>query len=253
MKLELRKTEDLSLEPVLKKARLALSQSRGELANSTAKLERLMSEHQMELQSARVKCARISNSFRRLVEQGTIRCLYGDARELAQLVVAGEDLESVVSNDRRQLESLYGAHHKKADDSDFEADLLVMKHWDWERAAVEVLKHAIVLQKQSEAALRRSAMVQFAQAIAEARGALARRFLVALKEAQQLISEDSRITEGLGLQPEEIEMLRPKAFPRNLPSSELIDWLFEMVSQKLIRAEDLSGLQLTAPARDLRS
>jgi hypothetical protein len=212
-----------------------------------------MSEHQIELQSARMKCARISNTFRRLIEGGTIRCLYGDARQLAQLVLAGEDLESVVSNDRRQLESLYGAHHKKADDSDFEDDLLVMKHWDWERAAVEVLRHAIILQKGSEAALRRAAIVQFALTISEARGALARRFLGVLKEAQQLMAEDSRITEGLGLQPDEIELLRPKPFPTNIPSSELIEWLFDLVSQKLIRAEDLGGLQLTAPARNLRS
>jgi hypothetical protein len=109
MKLELRKTEDLSLEPVLKKARAALSLSRGELANTTAKLERLMSEHQMELQSAGMKCARISNAFRRLIDGGRIRCLYGDARQLAQLVLAGDDLESVVSNDRQHLDSMYAS------------------------------------------------------------------------------------------------------------------------------------------------
>jgi hypothetical protein len=251
MKLELRKPEALSLEPVLNKARLALSQSRGELANTTAKLERLMSEHQIELQSARVRCVRVADSFRKLIEAGTIRYLYGDAQQLAGLVLAGDDLESVVSNDRLQLEPLYAAY--SGPDSDFNDDLLTMKHWDWERAAVEVLRQAILLSKRSEAALRRSAMVQFALTIAEARGALARRFLSALKEAQQLMTEDSRITEGLELQPDEIELLRPKPFPTNIPSPELIEWLFDMVGQKLIRAEDLGGLQLTTPARNLRS
>lgn len=253
MKLELRKAEDLSLEPVLKKARLALSESRAQLTNTILKLERLMAEHQIALQAARIKCERISNAFRRIVESQNIRCLYGDASQLAQLVLAGDDLESVVSNDRRGLDSLYGKHYKRENDADFDDDLVVMKQWDWERGAIEVLKQAILLSKRSEAALRRSAIVQFAQTISEARGALAQRFIAALKDAQQLMAEDSRIVEGLGLEPAEIDLLRPKPFPKNIPSSELIEWLFDMISQKLIRPETLGGLQLTPPAQNLRS
>jgi len=236
------------LEQALKQARIGLTESRRELSNTTAKLELLMSEHQEELQKARSKCARIERSLQSQVEQGTMRCLSGDAGQLAELVLAGADLESVISDDRQHLEPMYSRYRAGSDHSDFADDLFLLKSFDFERAAIMVLREAVLSHKRSEAALRRSAMVQFARTIDEARAELARKFLRALKDAQQFSEEDSRITEGLGLRPEEVELLRPKPSPPSIVNFEVVEWLFDMVSQKLIRAEELGGLRLTAPA-----
>jgi hypothetical protein len=240
---------ELPLERALKQARADLTQSRAELSNNAAKLELLMSEHRAEQDRAKAKCVRIERSLRNQVEAGTTRCLSGDATQLASLVLAGADLEAVIADDRQHLDQIYNRYRgpEGGSESDFADDLSLMKHFDSERATVSVLREAILLQKRSEAALRRSAMAKFAHTINEARGELAKKVLAGLKEAQRFATEDSRITEGLGLQPDETEFLRPKPAPANIVSFELVEWLFDMVTQKLIRAEDLGGLRLTAP------
>jgi hypothetical protein len=256
MKLGLAKPpqDDQALEPLLKKARLALVESLGEFTNKASKLKQLLAEHETQLQKAKDLAARITDAdLKRLVESQQGRYLIADAKQLAKLVLAapdpGAELATVISDDRGPIEKrLYGDPNRPPE-RDYNDNLRLMTAWDVERAAVAILRSAILLHQVATAELRKSAMLKFAGTIAEARTSLARKFLAAMKDAQQLMTEDSRILEGLGLGHVEVELLRPKPFPAVFLSDALVDWLFDLVSQQLIGAQDLAGLRLTTPAR----
>jgi len=245
MKQELKKSEDQALESALNKARSVLLNSSGDVTPTLPELEKSLAEHEASLKMAGAKCSRIDASLRRVIESGSLRCLASDARDLASSVIAGVDLSKVVSEDRRALEKTVYARMQIGDSRlDIQDDVRLMKQWDWERGAILVLQEAIRLRKQSIAALRKPAILLFCRMIGEARGALARKFLAAVKEAQELMEQESQIAETL--KPDELALVQPKPFPAKVVSNEVVEWLLAAVNQQLIRPDDLAGLHLGA-------
>src|ERR1700692_1618418 len=106
-----------SLEHALSQARIALAESRGELSNTAAKLDLLMSEHQAQLERTKSRCTRIDRRLRDQIEAGPMTCLSGHPNQLANRVLAGADLESVVAADRQHLEPMYSKY--RGENSDF--------------------------------------------------------------------------------------------------------------------------------------
>ena len=180
----------------------------------------------------------------------------GESTELplARQLLAGKSLEDIILREHEgpRFKGFYASlrfNEYAAVDvvTSKDDDLPVFKRWNFERAAIEILKAAITIQKQEVLAATQISMQKFSRDTAEIRGATARDLLKVLAELKCAVESDQRLVEGL--EPEEIECLRPKPFPLQILSSDAIAWLLDAVSQQMIQPAELAGLQLETVKR----
>lgn len=227
-------------DTMLRKAWLTRIQSNQTQRSILTKLQTSLALQVEELAIWKTKCARLQSELKRLVDQGTMRCMEGDINALALRLIAGEDISTVVADARKGLESFYARMKAGLTFDREEADLV--NAVDTRRAAVTILQQAVTLQKRNMAEGRKTSIVEFSLAITEARREVARQFLAALSECQKAAEQDRRFAEDL--EPEEIELLRPQPFPIRILSDDALRWLFAAASQDLIGREDLRNARV---------
>jgi hypothetical protein len=227
-------------DTMLRKAWLTRIQSNQTQRSILTKLQTSLALQVEELAIWKTKCARLQSELKRLVDQGTMRCMEGDINALALRLIAGEDISTVVADARKGLESFYARMKAGLTFDREEADLV--NAVDTRRAAVTILQQAVTLQKRNMAEGRKTSIVEFSLAITEARREVARQFLAALSECQKAAEQDRRFAEDL--EPEEIELLRPQPFPIRILSEDALRWLFAAASQDLIGREDLRNARV---------
>lgn len=205
-----------------------------------SKLEAMLREHAKAVEEMRIRCSRAQEEARIFVTR-EFNCLSSNAERLAEALIAGgatpADLMKLVSTDRLALDRLYLRLNLKEPD-----DLKMIKTLDTERAAVEVLRRAIALQKGSIAELRKKDMAAVNRALGDARRKLARAVLAAVEEfnSSALVEHERDLVERL--QPSEMEFLEPAPFPKRFLSLEIVQWLNQCVAMGLIEATEISEL-----------
>jgi hypothetical protein len=120
------------------------------------------------------------------------------------------------------------------------ADLAVLKEFDFERAACDVLKRAISLQKSIVADTRREQILKLNVALAPGRTALARKLLALVGELNDLADKDRGLTQELS--PTEVPFLMPRPCPAGILGADAIAWLREFVEQGFIEAHEMSAV-----------
>jgi hypothetical protein len=214
-----------------------------------SQLEGWLAEHSKALAQQFLRCSRFRGGIGRVVQNGTVACLENNPIELARQLLAGKSLEDIILREHEgpRFKGFYASlrfNEYAAVDvvTSKDDDLPVFKRWNFERAALEILKAAITIQKQEVLAATQISMQKFNRDTADIRGATARDLLKVLAELKCAVESDQRLVEGL--EPEEIECLRPKPFPLQILSSDAIAWLLDAVSQQMIQPTELAGLQL---------
>jgi hypothetical protein len=221
----------------------------GEARSILSNLELWLLEHKKGLDQQFLRCSRFKGGVGRLVQNGTVACLEDNPAALARQLLAGKSLEDIVLGEQEgpRLKAFYASirfNEEAAPNviSSADDDLPVLKRWNFERAAIEILKAAIKIQKQAVLANTTTSMEKFSRDVAEIRAVTARDFLSALTELKSSVESDQRLVEGL--EPDEISCLRPRPFPLQILSSEAISWMLDAVSQGMISAAELGALSL---------
>lgn len=201
-------------------------------------LESLFREHSQAVEKMRTRCSRVQQEARIFISRELV-CLSSSAAALAQTLMAGgatpEHLKKLIFTDRQALEkNIYPKLNLKEAD-----DLELLKELDFERAAVDVLREAIRLQKSRINTLRTEEIAALNRSRADEHTKLARAVLAAVDglNSNPLVEQDRKLAEELGA---EIELLKPGPFPRRILSTELLRWLNECVSGGLIDAGEIS-------------
>jgi hypothetical protein len=231
----------VSTDTMLKRAWLKRTQSNQTQLAILTKLETSLGEEITLLATKKTGCARLHADMTRVVAAGTMKCMEGDINAFALRLIAGEDLLTVVTDAREGMDKFYT--QLKTSLPQFEQeDGEVVKAYDYSRAAVMILHAAIVLQKRNVAETHKASMMEFLPAIREARGTIARQFLAALEECQKAADQDRQFAEGL--EPQEIQFLKPFPFPKRILSEDVLRWLFAAVNEDLIGREDLRSARI---------
>src|ERR1700728_4664008 len=221
----------------------------GEAKQILSQLEGWLAEHSKALAQQFLRCSRFKGGVGRVVQNGTVACLEDNPAALARQLLAGKSLEDIILRQQEgpRFKAFYASirfNEEAGVDivSSKDDDLPVFKRWNFERAAIEILKSAITIQKQDVLAATQISMQKFNRDTADIRGDTARDLLKVLAELKCAVESDQRLVEGL--EPEEIECLKPKPFPLQILSSDAISWLLDAVSQQMIQPAELAGLQL---------
>ena len=221
----------------------------GEARQILLQLEGWLAGHKKELDQQFLRCSRFKGGVGRVVQNGTVACLENNPVALARELLAGKSLEDIIGREEEgpRLKAFYAGirfNEEAARDvvTSKDDDLPVLKRWNFERAAIEILKAAIQIQKQAVLAKTRSSMEKFNRDVADVRSSTARDLLALLVELKCAVESDQRLVEGL--EPDEVACLKPRPFPLQILSSEAITWLLEAVSQKMIEPAELVGLQV---------
>jgi len=246
---ETKKSEEAaSRASAIRKALLDRAQACGQQRAILTQLEGWLSEHSKAMQMRALRVARLSPEVQRLVQNGSTRCIVTPPTELAEQLLAGKTLAALILEERKvpQLKQFYSSLNFNCtsgpDVIGGQGDLEVFLEWDFERAAVQILKAAITSQKKIAVAETKISMEKFSRTVAKARAETARELLACLAEMRRIVESDQAL--ATGLEKDEIEALRPKPFPLQIVSSDAIAWLLDAVSEKMIGADELSGLQL---------
>jgi hypothetical protein len=105
-----------------------------------ADLEKLLAEHILELKARQNKSGDLRNeAAQHLIEYANHRCVAGEPKALGRLLIAGSELERLVTDAR---EPLYSFYEKIASAFDPEA-MSMIKSCDEERGAVLILQEAV--------------------------------------------------------------------------------------------------------------
>ena len=172
-------------------------------------LESLLLEHSQAVQNARTRCSRVQEEARVFISR-ELACLSSNATALARMFIAGgatpEYLQRLISADREPFEKkLYPQLHLKEAD-----DLAFLKRLDEERAAVEVLREAILLEKSRISDLRKDGIAALNRARADEEAKLARAVLEAVHglSSNPLMEQNRQVAEEL--QPTEVSLLEAR-------------------------------------------
>lgn len=249
---ETKKTEEASATRAraIRQAWVDRNRVCGEARSILVNLELWLLEHKKGLDQQFLRCSgRFRGGVGRLIQNGTVACLEGNPAALAQQLLAGKSLEDIVLREQEgpRLKAFYSSirfNEEAAPDvvSSADDDLPLVKRWNFERAAVEILKAAIKIQKEAVLAKVTTSMDRFSRNVAEIRAQTAKDFLAVLTELRCTVESDQRLVEGLEL--DEISCLRPRPFPLQILSSEAISWMLDAVSQGMISAAELGALSL---------
>lgn len=255
-----RKSEDASASRamVIKRAWIEREKASGEARRILGELEGWLVEHSASLKAIRWRTRDFSAEVQQLIGNGGTTCIETNEAVLAAQLMAGKSLAKIIEEEQNmpQMKRIYGSINFSrgfaVSASSSKEDLALYKQIDAERAAVQILKVAIALQKKKSAAGVASSMENFSQIVAKIRSETARDVLAALAEIRRLVEPDQAL--ATGLDEDEIEALRPKPFPIRILSSEAISWFLDAISEKIIEKDELSGLQLeTVSPEDVRA
>jgi hypothetical protein len=230
--------EDLA--GILRKAWVDRTSACHEAESLLSQLQGRLREHQARLEQEVLRCARIGDEAGRVLRGGATACIRADAGVLAAQVIHGSDLTELILEQQKLLDPFY----KKLFFGEGNGDYLELyKRWDLERAAVLVLTAAISLQKRTVAEVTRLSMQKFSAAVAPKRAENARAFLALVAQMQTLMQADQEIVQGL--EPAEISLLRPRAFPVRILGLDVIEWFLDAISQGMIDPADVGNLMET--------
>jgi len=218
----------------------------GEARALLLQLEAWLAEHLKQLDHQFLRCSGFSAGPRRVVQNGTTMFLVHDPVQLAEQLIAGKALDQIILGEQEdpQLKRIYSAIRFNEGGPGIvggEGDLAIMKKYDAEKAAVEILKAAIKIQRKAVLAKTSISMETFSRTVSTVRAETARDILAAVAELRAAAEPDQHLAEGL--EPEEIDCLRPRPFPLRLLSDEAHQWLLDSVSQKMLALADLGGVQ----------
>jgi len=250
---EPKKTEEAAATRVRAVNRAWVERNRvcGEARQTLLQLEGWLSEHSKGLDQQFLRCSRFKGGIGRVVQNGTVACMEDDPAALARILLAGKGLEDILRDqqERPRLKAFYASVRFNEDATadvvtSKDDDLPFLKRWNCERAAVQILKAAIAIQKKTILAKTAISMETFSKTVSAVRADTARDVLAALVELKNAVEPDQRLVEGL--EPDEIACLVPRPFPLQILSSEAIGWLIDAVAQKMIAPAELelAGLQL---------
>jgi hypothetical protein len=212
------------------------------------RLTSLLDEHSKAMKLKLMKCGRLSADIQRVIGNDTGRCLMTDTTVLAEQLIAGKGLEAIILEEQALPQMKLGyarLNFGSSSNPDVivdSGDLVLFKEWDFERAALAILKTAILSQKKLMAVATKTNMEKFARTVAAPRTETARELLAALADMRRIVESDQALSKDLTK--DEIEALRPKPFPLRILSSDAISWLLDAVSAGMIKASELSGLDL---------
>jgi len=213
--------------------------STGARREAMARLSRLkesLAQHQTEEKKRKQGCSRLQSQLRAVVEAGNSRYMSGQAIDLAKDLLAGKELEVIVSEDQKAMDRHYGSH-KLGNEVD---DLVPFRLWDRERTAIDILKAAISLETKAAATQIKTAVEQLSGDISEARSSVARAFVDLLSRMRDAIEPERAL---LGLEPDELRLLRPKPFPAEILSDQAISWFVDARAAGLITTEELDDVR----------
>jgi len=206
---------------------------------SLLRLEVALSEHSATLADLKMRASRLEETARRYIQREGLICISGDLTAVAKELIAGGNLREVISEARRPLDkTIYSALRLPEP-----ADLETIKSIDFERACVLALGHAIKLQKATIEVTQKQAISELSHSLASGRATNAREVLAALKTLNELADKDRGLAKQLD--PAEIELLKPRLFPRGILSAEASSWFLECVREGLIEAAEISGLEIS--------
>ncbi len=246
---EAKKSEETgpSRATVMAKAWVERANAGQEAKAVLTQLEGRLSEHTKALANRRLRASRLTPEVQRLIQNGQTRCIVTPPDALAAQLLAGKTLAALILEERTspQLKQFYAALNFNCgsgpDVISGDGDLAFFLEFDWERAAIEILKAAILLQKKNAMAAAKSSMEKFSRTVFKFRTETARALLSALAEMQRIVEPDQAL--GRTLDEYEIATLRPRPFPLQLLSGEAYAFLLDCVSEKMIGADELSCLQ----------
>jgi hypothetical protein len=210
----------------------ARSQARVRLS----RLEQALAQHQATEKQRKMGCCRLQSPLKAVVEAGNSRYMSGQAIDLAKDLLAGKELEVIVSEDQKAMDRHYGSH-KLGNEVD---DLVPFRLWDRERTAIDILKAAISLETKAAATQIKTAVEQLSGDISEARSSVARAFVDLLSRMRDAIEPERAL---LGLEPDELRLLRPKPFPAEILSDQAISWFVDARAAGLITTEELDDVR----------
>ena len=255
-----KKTEEASAKRAnaIRQAWVERNRVCGEAMQTLLQLEGWLSEHSKGLEQQFLRCSRFKGGVGRVVQNGTVACMEDNPDVLARQLLAGKSLEDIIhrEQERPRLKAFYASvrfNEEAAPDvvTSADDDLPVLKRWNGERAAVQILRAAIKIQKQAVMAKTVTSMEKFSRDVAEVRGKTARDVLTVLTELKCAVESDQRLVEGL--EPDELACLRPRPFPLQILSSEAITWMLDAISQKMIDASELGVLQLLETVKSVKT
>ena len=247
---ETKKTDSTSRQTAINRAWLERNKACDDTRVVLGQLKLWFLEHSKTLNAKAARCSRFSADVQRLINNGGSRCLFSSVDVLAAQLLAGKTMDAIILEEQNQpqLKKQYSkmsfvSGPNMVGGAD---DLGVFKEWDAERAALQILKEAILQQTKIVAATTESAMQRFSKTVSQARVETAREVLAGIAQLRLIVEPDQELANGLG--EDEIDALRPKPFPRRLLSSEAVQWLLDCVAEKIITPEELSGLEVETVA-----
>jgi hypothetical protein len=233
---------------VIGKAWLERTRACHEAASLLSNLKLSLVQHEAALSRLELRACRFCDEVKRVIYNRGTACLQSDPTVLAGRLVRGEKaLDAIILEEQRLLEPRYrkinfGMTGSPAD------DLVAYKELEGERAAVLILKAAISLQKTASATVNKASMEKFSHAAAEARAETALSFLAAFAQLQAAVKGDQAIADGL--EPEDLQCLRPRPFPLRILSAEVREWLLDSLAEGMIQPTELTNVlsfALSAP------
>jgi ribosomal protein L20 len=247
-----KKQEEVSRAAAIRQAFMDRERATGTARSTLAQLEGWLSDHEKEFKVAEQRCCRLPQTVRRVVANGTVLCLAEDVNLLATQLIGGKDLGTILLAQEKSpiLDRFYrsinftGSTPDLVDDPE---DLEVFKAWNRERAALEILKSAIRLQRKAMSAINTTSMEKFSRTVVQARAATARQVLAALGELRRIVVPDQDL--ATGLDEDEVAALRPRPFPTRILSSDAMSWMMDAVAVGMIEATELIDLpEIVSPA-----
>ena len=232
-------TSEQSSRPRLDAARAQMEQmERSDQAKTLlSKLQAWRSEHFAVLGTLKMGANRLKEGVRHYIQSESTQCLAGDVTAVANDLIAGKDLDAVITAARGPLEKTIYSRIRLAEPE----DLIVVRKIDFERGAVMALDRAIELQKKHIASARSQEISELSRSLAGSRAASARQFLSLLKNLNELANQDRGLAHNLA--PAELEFLKPRPFPMRILSPEANGWFLECVREGLIDAAEISDLE----------
>ncbi|MGA7444960.1 MAG: hypothetical protein WBW82_22485 [Candidatus Sulfotelmatobacter sp.] len=250
----MKKQEEISRDMAIRKAMMDRASATNRARALLAQLQEWLADHEKLLITATHRTSRLSEDVRRIIDNGTVRCLTNDPSLLAAQLIQGKDLNDILLEVEREpiMQKYYASINFTGGQRDIVSDpgdLAAFKQWNRERGAVILLRTAVEIQKKTLREINVVSMQKFSKTVAQARVETARKILAALAELRRIVFDDQQLAKNLD--EDEINALRPKPFPQQLLGPEAMAWLCCAVSEGIISADELTDLQpreVSAPA-----
>jgi hypothetical protein len=234
-------TSEQSSRPRLDAARAQMEQMErsNKATELLSKLEAWRSEHFALLGTLRMAASRLEEGARNYVQLDRTQCLARDVTAVANELIAGKDLDAVITAARGPLEKTLYSMVKLAEPE----DLNTIRKIDFERGAVMALDRAIELQKKHIASARAHEISELSHSLAGERAVFARQLLSVLKNLNELANHDrGLLVQKFGSAELDFHFLKPGPFPTRVLGSEARTWFLDCVEEKLLEETEIRDL-----------